>query len=157
MPSSLQISDLHFSKEFLTRYKVKWLSHVQLFLPPWTVACQAPLPMGFSRQEYWSGLPFPSPGDLPNPGIKPGSPELQSGSLPSEPPAKLLQVYSWVIFTYPHFLLCLNMGQIYVNRNGMHLIPRKSPHKQSASALAWHLSLPVIFLTKRQETREIKF
>ena len=47
---------------------------------PWTVACQAPLSMGFSRQEYWSGLPFPSPGDLPNPGIKPGSPALQADS-----------------------------------------------------------------------------
>ena len=50
----------------------------------WTVACQAPLSMGFSRQEYWSGLPFPSPGDLPNPGIKPGSPALQADSLPTE-------------------------------------------------------------------------
>ena len=47
----------------------------------WTVACQAPLPMGFSRQEYWSGLPFPSPGDLPDPGIEPGSPALQADSL----------------------------------------------------------------------------
>ena len=55
---------------------------------PWTVACQAPLSMGFSRQEYWSGLPFPSPGDLPNPGVEPGSPALQAGSLPSEPPGK---------------------------------------------------------------------
>ena len=44
--------------------------------------------MGFSRQEYWSGLPFPSPGDLPDPGIKPGSPVLQADSLPSEPPGK---------------------------------------------------------------------
>ena len=43
---------------------------------PWTIACQAPLSMGFSRQEYWSGLPFPSPGDLPDPGIEPGSPAL---------------------------------------------------------------------------------
>ena len=43
---------------------------------PWTIACQVPLSMGFSRQEYWSGFPFPSPGDLPNPGIEPGSPEL---------------------------------------------------------------------------------
>ena len=47
---------------------------------PWTVACQAPLSMGFSRQEYWSGLPFPSPGDLPDPGIEPGSPTLQAES-----------------------------------------------------------------------------
>ena len=57
---------------------------------PWTAARQAPLSMGFSRQEYWSGLPFPSPGDLPNPGIEPGSPTLQADILPSEPPGKSL-------------------------------------------------------------------
>ena len=51
---------------------------------PWTVAHQAPLSVGFSRQEYWSGLPFPSPGDLPNPGIKPGSPALQADPLSTE-------------------------------------------------------------------------
>ena len=55
---------------------------------PWTVACQAPQSMEFSRQEYWSELPFPSPEDLPNPGIKPGSPALQVDSLPFEPPSK---------------------------------------------------------------------
>ena len=55
---------------------------------PWTVACQAPLSMGLSRQEYWSGLPFPSPGGLPNPGIEPGSPVLLADSLPTEPPGK---------------------------------------------------------------------
>ena len=64
------------------------LSHVQLFGTPWTVACQAPLSIEFSRQEYWSGLPVPSPGDLPNPGIKPGSPVSQGDSLPSEPLGK---------------------------------------------------------------------
>ena len=52
---------------------------------PWAAADQAPLSMGFSRQEYWSGVPFPSPGDLPNPGIEPRSPTLQADSLPSEP------------------------------------------------------------------------
>ena len=52
--------------------EVKSLSCVQLFANPWTVACQSPPPMGFSRQEYWSGLPMPSPGDLPNTGIEPG-------------------------------------------------------------------------------------
>ena len=88
---------------------VKWklLSHVRLFVThelygcgglvsrsyqtlvtPWTVACQAPLSMGFSRQEYWSGLPFPSPGDLPNPGMEPRSPLLQVDSLPAEPQGK---------------------------------------------------------------------
>ena len=56
--------------------KVKWLSHVWLFATPWTVAYQAPPSVGFSRQEYWSGLPFPSPGDIPDPGIEPGSPAL---------------------------------------------------------------------------------
>ena len=56
--------------------KVKSLSRVRLFVTPWTVAYHAPLSMGFSRQEYWSGLPFPSAEDLPNPGIEPGSPAL---------------------------------------------------------------------------------
>ena len=68
--------------------KVKSLSHVQLFVTPWTVAYQAPLYMRFSRREDWSGLPFPSPGDLPNPGIEPGSPALEADALPSEPPGK---------------------------------------------------------------------
>ena len=56
---------------------------------PWTVAHQAPLSIGFPGQEYWSGVPFPSPGDLPDPGIKLRSPVLQADSLPSEPPGKL--------------------------------------------------------------------
>ena len=60
----------------------------QLCPPPWTVAHQSPLFMGFPRQEYWRGLPFPSPGDLPNPGIKPRSPALQADSLLSEPLGK---------------------------------------------------------------------
>ena len=66
--------------------KVKSLSPVQLFATPWTIAYQAPPSMGFSRQEYWSGLPFPPPGDLLEPGIEPGSPALQVDALPSEPP-----------------------------------------------------------------------
>ena len=56
---------------------------------PWTVAHQAPLSMGFPRREYWSGLPFPSPGDLPNPGTEPRSPALQADSLPTELRGKL--------------------------------------------------------------------
>ena len=63
-------------------------SCVWLFGIPWTVACQAPLSMGFSRQEYWSGFPFPPPGDLPHPGIEPRSPTLQVDSLPAEPQGK---------------------------------------------------------------------
>ena len=62
--------------------------------PTWAVAHQAPPSMGFSRQEYWSGLSFPSPGDRPDPGIEPGSPTLQADSLPSEPPGKLLMCIS---------------------------------------------------------------
>ena len=65
---------------------MKLLSHVQLLETPCTVASQASLSMGFSRQEYWNGLSFPSPVDLPDPGIEPGSPALQADSLPSEPP-----------------------------------------------------------------------
>ena len=67
--------------------KVKVLvSRVRLFATPWTVVQQAPVSTEFSRQEYWSGLPVPSPGDLPDPGTEPASPALQAGSLPSEPP-----------------------------------------------------------------------
>ena len=55
---------------------------------PMDCSYQAPLSMGFSRPEYWSGLPFPSPGDIPNPGVEPGSPALQTDALPSEPPGK---------------------------------------------------------------------
>ena len=81
-------------------------SRIRLFVTLWTVACQAPLSMGFSRQEYWSGLPFPSPGDLPDPGIKPRSPELPADSLPTEPPRKLmLEVESHVFL---HLLTWVN-------------------------------------------------
>ena len=104
----------------------KLLSHVQLFATPWTITYQAPLCMGFSRQEYWSGLPFPSPGNLSNTGIEPGSPTLQADALPSEPPGKpvnkclpplgtcytlplvkdlcicnLVITWEWIIFIYP--------------------------------------------------------
>ena len=67
---------------------MKSLSHVRVFVTPWTIAYQVSPSMGFSRQLYWSGLPFPSPGDLPNPGIEPGSPALEADALTSEPPGK---------------------------------------------------------------------
>ena len=69
----------------LLKVKVKLLSRVLLFVTPWTVAHQAPPSTGFSAQENWSGLPFPSPGDFPNPGIEPRSPTLQADALTSEP------------------------------------------------------------------------
>ena len=64
------------------------LSRVRLFETLWTVAYQAPSSMGFSRQEYWSRLPFPSPGDLPHPGVEHRSPAFQADTLTSEPPGK---------------------------------------------------------------------
>ena len=81
------------------KVKVKSLSCVRLFLTPWTVAYWASLSMGFSRQEYQSGLPFPSPGDLPDPGIKLGSPTLQADALPSEPPGKS----KYTTIAFPHY------------------------------------------------------
>ena len=75
---------------------VKSFSRVWLFVTLWTAAYQAPPTMGFSGQEYWSGLPFPSPGDLPNPGIKPRSPALKADALPSE---------LWVCVSVPYVLV----------------------------------------------------
>ena len=69
------------------------------FATPWTEARQAPPSMGFFKQEYWNGLPFPSPGDLPDPGIKPASPAWQADSLPSELPGKLL---TYIQYYYIH-------------------------------------------------------
>ena len=77
----------------ILKVKVKSLSRVQLFATPWTVAQQVPPSIGFSRPEYQSGLPFPSPGDLSDPGIEPRSLALQADSLPSEPPGKPLYVF----------------------------------------------------------------
>ena len=82
----------------MEKVKVKSLSRFWLFVTPWTVAHQAPLSMGFSRQEFWSGLPFPSPGDLPDPGIEPRSPALQADALTSEPPGKLIMEKLYSIY-----------------------------------------------------------
>ena len=79
------------------------LSCVWLFVAPWTVACQAPLSMEFSRQECWSGLPFPIPGYLPDPGIEPASSALQVDSLPLASPEKLMCVNIYIhIYIYIH-------------------------------------------------------
>ena len=79
--SSAGPPDVLWSEVFITQA-------CRLFATPWTITRQAPLSMEFSRQEYWSGLPFPSPGDLSDAGIEPGSPALQADSLPSKPPGK---------------------------------------------------------------------
>ena len=70
------------------------------FATSWTVASQAPLSVGFSRQEYWNGLPFPSPGDPHDPGIKPWSPALQADSLPTESPGKPHKCIYMCVYTY---------------------------------------------------------
>ena len=96
IPSSdlclLAIEKEDFQEQSFIYIEVKLLSRVQLFVQlfstPWTVAYQTSQSMGFSRQEYWSGLLFPSPGDLSDPGIEPGSPALQADSLQSGPPGK---------------------------------------------------------------------
>ena len=83
------------------------LSCVQLFVTPWTVACQSPLSMEFSRQEYWNGLPIPSLGDLPNTGIEPAtlaSPALAGGFFTTEPPGKpFLPIMLWFMFLSKYF------------------------------------------------------
>ena len=116
---------------------MKSLSHVRLFETLWTVAPQAPLSMGFSRQEYWSGLPFPSPGDLPDPGIEPRSPALQADPLTSEPPGQtpgILKVNSkvdrqqnvqcrWLCFESP-VLLGLTVSQCRWSKNKIPVSPQ---------------------------------
>ena len=84
-----RLNSIHWGESVpIVKVKVKSLSRVRLFATPWTVAHQSPKSMGFSRQEYWSGLPFSFPGDLPDPGIEPGPPALQSDTLSSELPGK---------------------------------------------------------------------
>ena len=102
-------------------------------LTPWIIACQAPLFMDFSRQEYWNGLPFPSPGDLPNPGIEARSPALQADSLLSEPPGKP----NWYIL---HIITkeknsCHNQN-MYINEN-YHWIRKWCSHLKASTTSDW--------------------
>ena len=76
--------------------KVGSFNHVRIFVTPWTVAYQTLAFMGFSRKEYWSGLSFPSPGDLPDRGIEPGCPAFQADALTSEPPGKPIYMYIYI-------------------------------------------------------------
>ena len=127
MSNSLQPMDYIFHGILQARIlewvkvKVKSLSRVRLFATPWTVAYQAPRSMGFSRQEYWSGLPFPSPGDLPNPGIEPGSPALQTDTLPSEPLGSL-SLLQWIFLTQE-----LNQGLLHCRQILYHMSHKGSP------------------------------
>ena len=103
-----------FTLSFISIKEVKSLSRVQLFATSWTVAYQASPSVGFSRQEYWSALPFPSPGDLPDPGIEPGSATLEADALTSESPGKpqealymCIYSFSYVLYSFP---LCFITG-----------------------------------------------
>ena len=97
---------------FLVKVKVKSLSRVRLYVTPWTVAYQAPPSMGFSRQEYWSGLPFPSPGGLPDPGIEPKSSTLEADALTSEPPGKSIFFYNLAKYEHFSMFLYFNSSQV---------------------------------------------
>ena len=100
---------------------ISHFSHVWLFVTPWTVAHQTPLSMGLSRQKYWSGLPCPPPGDLPDPGIEPRSPEspvLQVDSLPTEPPGKppILWYVSVIHSFYDRIIFhCMDIPHLFIH------------------------------------------
>ena len=96
---------------------VSLLSHVQLFSTSWTVARQAPLSMEFSRQEYWSGLPFPSPGNLPNPEIEPTSPALAGRFFTTEPPDvhKIMKLKCLVKALIIHSILIILLACAFVD------------------------------------------
>ena len=127
--------------------KVKSLSHVRLFVTLWTVAHKAPPSMGFLRQEYWSGLPFPSPADLPDPVIKPRSPALQAYTLTSEPPGKLEPskiLPSLVLPFSPEHLLFLQPRTLPLGKHDF--LPHfslRSPHL--SESLSRQASNPSIF------------
>ena len=120
---------------------MKLLSRVRLFATPWTIAWQAPLSMGFSRQEYWSGLPFPSPGDLPKPGIEPESPTLQADTLSSEPPGKpsfKLNCH-YVISTH-----CIISIFLYLLTNFM-FVGHYMAHPDEGFKCTWNVLLGMVF------------
>ena len=119
--------------------------------PPWIIACQAFLSIECSRQEYWSRLPFPPPGDFPNPGIEPRSSLLQADSVPSEPPGKPCFSCSWFLISYPHQCFCLenprDKGAWWAAIYGV---------SQSWTRLKWLSSSSVGYTKERQCQRMLK-
>ena len=116
-------NDLHL-------FPAQSLSVVQLFATTWTVAHQASLFIGFSRQEYWSGLPFPSPGDLPHPGIEPGSPALKADSF--WPNAECIPACSFrfqpsIWNGFPHLVYLVNSYK-YISEHKLHVILSRINH-----------------------------
>ena len=117
------------TREALYYAWVKSLSRVRLFATPWTIAHQAPQSMEFSRQEGWSELPFPSPGDLPNPGIEPASPALQADALPSEPPGKVRGLKDLHVILRKISISCELGSQVGSRRGGWEGLARMSEVK----------------------------
>ena len=111
MPKNAQTTAQFHASHTLA--KVKSLSRVWLFATPWIAAYQAPLSIGFSRREYWSGLPFPSPGDLPNPGTKPSSPAFQADSLPSEAPGRFIKSINALIHKLTFWINSKQIVELY--------------------------------------------
>ena len=116
--------NIHF-EEYISKCVavVQLLSHVQPFASPWTVAHQAPLSMGFSKQEYWSGLPFLSPRALPDPEIEATSPALPGGFFTIESPGKPhIKVYFWLILGMRHRGFFIDFSYFYVYNNNLLLV-----------------------------------
>ena len=126
---------------------VYWISLARFFVTPWTVALQAPLSMEFSRQEDWRGLPFPSPGDSPNPGIKPRSPALAGRFLTTESPGKpsmsihvvangiiSLCFYSWVVF---HCTYISHLFYPFICRVTLRLLLRLGYYEHWGAHIFW--------------------
>ena len=141
----------------------KLLSRVRLFATPWTIANQASPSMGFSRKEYWSGLPFPFPGDLPDPGIKPRSPTLQADALTSEPPGKpcMLSCFSriWLFVTLCTVALQVSLSMGFCRQNtgvGCHalfqgIFPPRDWNPGLLHLLHWQVSsLPLVWSGKHK-------
>ena len=110
-------------------------SHVQIFETLWTVALQAPLSLGFSRQDYWSGLPCPPLGDLPNPGIEARSPALQADSLPSEPLGKPQLSQIWFITWFQGYWAILASSDMR-GQSALHSVP--------CTLTMWHTSVSLM-------------
>ena len=115
--------------------RAQLLSHIQLFVTPCTVACRAPLSMGFSKREYWGGLPFPTPGDLPDPGMEPVSPALAGEFFPSEAPGK------------PAWLTCLLSPSLLLRSSYNTTFGAQTATKVSSSSLCIkHIVTPRIYI-----------
>ena len=135
------------------KVNVKSLSRVQLFATPWTVAHQAPPSMGFSRQEYWSGLPFPSPGDLPDPGIKPMSPALEADALTSEPPRKpnsdkwiyffsLTNIYR-ILIICPALFKAKMINMCFLSLSGLKATVKNKHGLRYNVSITWHMTIKI--------------